>query len=56
MLTIFIMHMFVWVWYMYQNVHAYMHMLRHRNIVTYTHEKNICIYTWMCLSMCICIY
>ena len=55
-LTFFIMHMFAWVWYMHQNVHAKEHILRYQNIVTYTHKKNICLYTWMCLSMCICIY
>ena len=44
MLTFFIMHMFAWVWYMYQNVHAYVHMLIHQIIVTYTHKKNKCIH------------
>ena len=29
MLIFFIMHMFAWVWYMHQNVHAYVHILRH---------------------------
>ena len=44
MLTFFIMDMFAWVWYMHQNVHAYVHMLRHWNIATYTLKKNMCIH------------
>ena len=51
MLTFFIMHMFSWVWYIHQNVNTYVHMLRHQNIVTYINKKNICVYTWKCLSM-----
>ena len=41
---IFIMHMLAGVWYMHQNVHAYVHMLRHPNFVTYTHKEHMCIH------------
>ena len=54
MLTFFIMHMFAWVGFIHQNVLAYV--LRHQNIVTYTRKKNIFVYKWICLSMCILIY
>ena len=59
MLTSFILHMFVWVWYMHQNVHAYMHMLRHQNIVTFTHKKHMymhgCVYPCIYyIVICIC--
>ena len=54
MLTFFILNMFAWVWYMHQNVPAYVYMLRHQNIVTYTHKKYL--YTHGCLYPCVYLY
>ena len=55
MLTFFIMHMFAWVCYMHQNVHACVHMLRHQNIVTYTHKRTY-VYTHGCVYPCVYLY